>query len=232
MRSADGRRALVAVVIASLAACAPPRPNVAPLPTSPTPPGFPEAAYRREAAAGAVYRVDPAASRIVVDVRRGGSLARLGHDHVVASRDVHGYVAADAGRADLYVPLDRLTVDEPSLRAQAGLDGTLSPADIEGTRDNMRHRVLHTERNAFATIAVRREPGGRFVVAITLNGVTRTQDVPVAVTSDAATLEARGRLALAQTDFGLVPFSILDGAIAVADRVDLAFDIHARRIAQ
>ena len=52
-------------------------------------------------------------SRIVIEVRRGGTLAQLGHDHVVVSHDVAGYVAPAEGRADLYVRLDRLVVDEP-----------------------------------------------------------------------------------------------------------------------
>jgi hypothetical protein len=230
VRTAELRRRVLAGAAIVLAACAPAPPGVEP---PSRPPEFPEAIYRRDAAAGMdVYRVDPAASRVVVLVRRGGSLARLGHDHVVASRDVEGYVEARVGKADLYVPLDRMTVDEPALRAEAGLDGTPSAADVAGTRDNMRYRVLHTERSPFATIAVRRLPDGRFAVAITLNGVTRTQELPIAVTADAATLDAHGRFALAQTDFGLEPLSLLNGAIAVVDRLDLAFDIRARRIAR
>lgn len=226
---ADVRRLLLTTALASLVACAPPPADIA----SPArPPGFPDAAYARAAATGAVYRVEPAASRVVVLVHRGGSLARLGHDHVVASRDVEGYVAADEGHADLFVPLDGLTVDEPALRAEAALDGAPTAADIDGTRDNMRRRVLHTERNAFATIAVRHRADDRYAVAITLNGVTRSQDVAIAVTADGTALEARGRLALAQSDFGLVPFAILNGAIEVVDRVELAFDIRARRIAR
>ncbi len=228
MQPADVRRALAVASAAWLAACAPSPTVVAP-PSLPS--GFPEAVYRRDAAAGAaVFRVDPATSRVVVTVRRSGSLAHLGHDHVVASRDVEGYVENGAGKADLYVPLDRLVVDEPALRDEAGLDGAPSPADVDGTRHNMLHKVLHTERNAFATIAVRRIAADRFEVAIILNGVTRTQEVSIMVSADAAALDARGHLALAQSDFGIEPFAILGGAIAVADRIDLAFDIHARRV--
>ena len=228
MQPVDLRRALIVAAAAWLAACAPSPPVVAP-PSLPS--GFPEAAYRRDAAGGAaVYRVDPATSRVVVTVRRSGSLARLGHDHVVASRDVEGYVEVNAGKADLFVPLDRLTVDEPALRAEARLDSTPSPADVEGTRDNMLNKVLHVERNAFATIAVRRAAADRFAVAITLNDVTLTQEVPITVIADVAAIEAHGRLSLVQSDFRIEPFAILGGAIAVADRIDLAFDIRARRV--
>src|SRR5256885_13274028 len=60
-----------------------------------------------------VFRIDSARSLAVIEVRRSGSLARLGHDHIVASHDIQGYIAPDERRSDLYVQLDRLTVDEP-----------------------------------------------------------------------------------------------------------------------
>src|ERR1044071_8010557 len=75
------------------------------------PPGAPsagpglDAAYHREAAGGgaSVYRVEPGDSLVVVRVYRGGRLAKLGHDHVVSSKDVRGFIDADQGRGDFYV---------------------------------------------------------------------------------------------------------------------------------
>src|SRR5690349_17098835 len=111
------RRSL-ALAVLLLAACAPQVREVAPPPGMPA--EFPRAFYEQEAAQGrAVLRVDPAASLVVLTVRRGGSLARLGHDHVVASHTVQGYVAPGAKRADLYVTLADLAVDEPALRTEA-----------------------------------------------------------------------------------------------------------------
>ena len=101
-----------------------------------------------------MFRVDPARSLLLIVVRRGGALAQFGHDHVVASHDVAGYIAPDEGRADLYVPLDALVVDEPALRAEAGFDTQPSAADIAGTRRNMLEKVLETSRHPYALIAV------------------------------------------------------------------------------
>src|SRR5262252_682486 len=96
------------------------------------PPEFPEGFYQQAQQGGKpVYRVDPRESLVVIEVRRGGSLARLGHDHVVASHDATGYVAPGEGRADLYVALARLVVDEPELRKQAVFDTQPSESDIE-----------------------------------------------------------------------------------------------------
>jgi hypothetical protein len=39
-----------------------------------------------------------------------------------------------------------------------------------------------------------------------------------------------GRFSFAQTDFGITPYSLLGGAIAVRDDVDLRFRIIARRL--
>src|SRR5258706_2590634 len=110
------------------------------------PPEFPEGYYQQAVKTGKpVYRIDPAQSLIVIEVRRSGSLARLGHDHVVASHDVIGYVAPGEGRADLYVALARLVVDEPELRKEAGV-GTQPPAsDIQGARSHMLGDVLQAE---------------------------------------------------------------------------------------
>ncbi|HEV2218949.1 MAG TPA: YceI family protein [Casimicrobiaceae bacterium] len=198
------------------------------------PPSFPLAFYRDAARRGEpVFEVDPARSLVVVEVRRAGSLARLGHDHVIASHDLRGYVAPDAGRADLYVRLDRLTVDEPQLRAQAGFDTQPSAEDIAGTRRNMLESVLHADRHPWALIAVMdTADSSRPHVAITLNGVTRRIPVLATITSDAGAYDVTGALSVDQTDFGILPFSILGGALTVANRLDIRLEIHAQRIAR
>jgi YceI-like domain len=196
------------------------------------PAGFPDAWYRGAQARGeAVYRVDPARSRVVIEVRRAGSLARLGHDHVVASHDTRGYVAPRSGRADLYVRLADLVVDEAALRKEAGFDTTPSAADVAGTRDNMLHKVLDADAHPDVLIAVTRAADGALDVALTLHGAThgaRIADADVRIEGDE--IAAHGRLAIAQTDFGIVPFTILGGAIAVQDRLAIRFDIRAQRI--
>jgi hypothetical protein len=217
-----------ALVMALLVACAQPVPR--PGPESSAPAAFPAAFYAQAIAAGEpVYAVDAARSLVVVEVRRGGSLARLGHDHVVASHDTRGFVAPHAARADLYVRLADLVVDEPALRAEAGFDSTPSAADIAGTRGNMLDKVLHAERHPYALIHARRTAGDdRLAIAITLNGVTRDFEIPVTFEQGGDEMRVAGTLAFDQSAFGLVPFSILGGAIEVLDRVSLRFDIHAR----
>ena len=231
------RRALVAATLAAalVSACAPPVSRLIRA-EGQSPASFPEQYYRQALERGRpVFRVDPARSIVVVEVRRGGSLARLGHDHVVASHDVRGYVAPDDGRADMYVELDRLVVDEPELRAEAGFGTQPSAADVAGTRQNMLEKVLDVEQHPYALITVTRadadDRGPSFDVSIMLHGVTRAVRIPAKFDTIADGVEVNGQLALDQTDFGIIPFSILGGAIEVLDRVNLRFQIRARRIA-
>lgn len=198
------------------------------------PADFPESEYRAALALGKpVFRVDSSASLVVVEVRRSGSLARLGHDHVVASHEINGYVAPEEGRADLYVALGRLAVDEPGLRADSGFDTQPSPSDIAGTRANMLEKVLEADKFPFARIRVSGVGAGRtratLGVLITLHGVTRRFEVPAEIVADSEAIDVSGRLAFDQTDFGITPYSLLGGAIAVRNRVDMRFHIRARR---
>jgi hypothetical protein len=221
---------LAAFAAALLAACAPvPREPAAPK----VPPDFPAKYYEQLVSKGKpVYRVAPGRSLVTIEVRRAGSLARLGHDHVVASRDVAGYVAPDEGRADFWVPLDRLAVDEPELRARAGFDTQPSDTDIAGTRGNMLEKVLEAEKYPFALIGASgpaRAGTAELELAITLHGTRRTLLAPVTIERDGDEIRASGRFSFAQSDFGITPYSILGGAVAVQDRVDLRFRISARR---
>src|SRR6185503_4491546 len=166
------------------------------------------------------------------EVRRSGSLARLGHDHIVASHEVAGYVAPDEGRADLAVALERLAVDEATLRTEAGFDTQPTETDIEGTRTNMLEKVLEAEKFPFALIRVRgadAKPGEvTLSVAVTLHGSTRTLQAPARIEADAGRISVTGRLSFDQTQFGITPYSFLGGAIAVQNRVELRFRIVAR----
>jgi polyisoprenoid-binding protein YceI len=226
-------RGIVAVLAALLAACA--TQVGAPLEVERKGPvDFPAGYYQRLRAQGkAAFRVDPARSLAVIEVRRGGSLARFGHDHVIASHDVAGYVAPNEGRADLYVPLDALVVDESHLRAEAGFDTQPSPTDIAGTRSNMLEKVLETDRYPYALIAVSdRAAAGKALVGVTvtLHGTTRFVDAAMRLEESAEEVWVTGTVALDQSEFGIVPFSILGGAIAVQDRVNITFRIRARRM--
>jgi hypothetical protein len=152
-------------------------------------------------------------------------------DHVVASRSARGHVDATRRRADVRFRLDELTVDEPALRDQAGFTTRPSAEDIAGTRANMLERVLESDRYAEAAVHVESREGGPLTVTLTLHGIAREIDVPVAVEVSDDAVEASGRCELRLSDFGMAPVAILGGAIRVDDTVVVRFRIRATRLA-
>jgi hypothetical protein len=229
---ADKKRWIYLAIVFSvlLGACTSLTPVQGPAHNVSIPADFPEAYYQQAAAHGKkVLRVDSARSLLVIEVRRGGTMARLGHDHVVASHNVKGYVAFDEGRSDLYVPLEDLVVDELDLRTEAGFDTQPSREAIEGTRNNMLGKVLETGRYPFSLIHIVRTKTDQSTlsISITLHGTTRTFDIPAKIETLPDGIIASGQMAFNQTDFGIVPFSVLGGAMQVQDRLALRFRIFA-----
>ncbi|WP_229487467.1 YceI family protein [Pseudoduganella lutea] len=166
---------------------------------------------------------------IAVTVRRGGALARLGHDHVVAARRIDGRVDPAAGLAVLRFRLDEMTVDEAALRSEAGLTTQPSADAIAGTRVNMLTKVLDAQTFPFVEVRAQRTGvAGAVQADITLHGVTRRYTVPAALDTTPPGLTARGTLVLKQTDFGITPFSVMGGAMAVQDALEIRFVLPAR----
>jgi hypothetical protein len=181
-----------------------------------------------------VFDVNPTRSIVAIEARRGGSLARFGHDHAVASRDLRGFVAPDERRADLWAPLDTLTIDEPALRAESGFETQPSPEDIAGTRSNMLGRVLEIDRYPYALIAVSALGSAgnsiRLRIAITLHGTTRSFETSAEFDRTKDELSVSGAIAIDQSEFGVVPLSVLGGAIAVQDRLNMSYRIRGCRM--
>jgi polyisoprenoid-binding protein YceI len=203
------------------------------------PPGFPASFYDAATASGRpVFRIEPQHSLATVNAYRGGSLANLGHDHVISSRQVQGYVLASddasAARADIYVSLADLEIDEPPLRQAAGLEAQLKPSEIAATRRHMLEDVLQAARYPFLEVHAgwARDAPPRAVLDahVTLHGVTRSYRVPVSYSRDAETLTVTGQLRIRQTEFGMTPYSVLGGSLKVKDELGLRFSLKAKRM--
>ena len=188
------------------------------------------ASYLEAAAAGTpVYRIDPTASQITVVVRSGGPFAKIGHDHAIASRTISGYAAPTQARSDFSFRLDEMTVDDPAVRAQAGLAASVPADALARTRANMLGRVLEAGR--YPVVQLRATSNDNTVrLSITLHGVTRSAEVPTALHVTPEHVSAAGQFTLRQTDFGITPMSVLGGALVVKDEIELAFRIQAARM--
>ncbi len=200
-------------------------------------PGSPQAPH-----AGRPFDVASRESLLTILAFRGGTLAKVGHNHVIASHDVTGafYLPDDVSQStfELHVPVAQLAIDEPGLRSKEGPD---FPTDVpesakEGTRRNMLSEALlngtefpevtlvsqHIEATATASQV-------RADVQVTVRGQTHTVSVPVVYSLVNDELTASGELPIKQTDLGLAPFTAMLGALAVQDelRVRFRFVAHA-----
>ncbi len=233
-------RVLLACLCAlAVTACAPQLERTAP-PAPARPPGFPDEFYKAASAKGEpVFAIDsPDSQRLEIRVYREGSLASLGHDHVVSARDVHGYALVprdrSLARVDVYLPVDALVVDGPGAGAKAGIAGDLSQEDIDATRRHMLEDVLASARYPFVVIHGVCRKGTPLCetldARITLHGVTRTVEIPIQLELGNDRMLVSGHFSVLHSDFGMTPYSILGGALRVKDRIDVKFGFQASRI--
>lgn len=224
---------LIPIVVCALLAACPSAVRKAPGPASSLPPIAPA-----DLSGATLYQVNAAASEAHVLVFRGGTLARLGHNHVMTSRAITGRVwlhpQIERSGFELAFPVDALIVDDPDARRAAGSEfpPEIPQADKEGTRKNMlRAEVLDGARFPMITLRSVRITGPlastTVTARITLKDVSRDVEVPAHVTTDANRLSASGEFDILQTDFHIKPFSIALGALEVQDRLHVKFRIVA-----
>ncbi len=216
-----------------LAACAQPPPYE---PVDAAPPPLPEAVYREAAAAGeAVYRIDPQRSRVFLRTGRDGPMKSAGHDHIIASTDVEGWVlvAGDSAksRADLRLPLQQLVVDDPAYRERFGLEPELPDSAIDGTTRNMQEKVLESSRFPWATAGVRvlslQGTQAQLDVKVSVHGTAFDYQVPATLSVGPDELTVTGSMTVRHADFGLTAFSAAGGLLRVAEEIEVVFEIAA-----
>lgn len=229
------RLAAPLVVAVFLAACAQPSPYE---PGDTAAPPLPEAVYRQAAAAGeAVYRIDPQRSRVFLRTGRDGPMKNAGHDHIIASTDVEGWVlvAGDSARsrADLRLPLQQLVVDDPAYRERFGLEADLPESAIDGTTRNMQEKVLESNLYPWATAGVRvlslQGARAQLGVQLKLHGTSFDYQVPATLSVEPNELKATGSMTLRHADFGLTAFSAAGGLLRVAEEIEVVFEMVALR---
>lgn len=178
------------------------------------------------------YRVDPAATSVVVHVGRAGLFKFAGHDHEVAVPGVEGRISLDANdpsRSRVAVQFDAKALKVTGRGEPAG-----DVADVQRTM--LSERVLDVARYPTISfesdrVAVQQRSAGRLTLRVdgrlTLHGVTKPVSVPVAVRLDGKRLTVTGEATVRQTEFGIRPVSAGGGTVRVKDEVDVMFTIVA-----
>ena len=220
-------------MLAALAACQ--SKPVRPPPSAPSAPAVPKI----DVSGATRYQIDSAASDVHVLVYRAGAAARMGHNHVVSSKDVRGmvYLQKEFSRShiELSLPVEKFVVDDPKARATEGDDFAAEvPQDArESTRRNLlRTEVLDAEHYAEIKLQSVRVAGTRARPELTLRITIKdtARDVPVVanVAESGDALKINGEFAVKQTDFGITPFSVALGALQVQDQLRIRFSIVCR----
>jgi hypothetical protein len=222
-------RVAIAIAILSLAACAAPR-------LRPVTRQVPAGAALQSLPAPGEYPIDSNGSELRLLVYRAGTLAGLGHNHVMVSRALSGLVriGADvpASSFSLKLRADSFEIDDAQSRQQEGGD---FPGDIpedakEGTRRNMlSSAVLNAAEYPDITVKSASITGTlndlNADVEISAAGHASHVSVPLSLQADAHGFTAAGSMELRQTALGLTPYSLLHGALQVQDAMQLKFKI-------
>lgn len=176
------------------------------------------------AAPPAARQAADGADELRILVWRGGTAARLGHNHVLRAGDLR--VDWPAAGPVLRFRLDALAIDPPALRQRLGTAFASAVDDDAraGTRANLL-KALDAAAHPEIVVRTLRQVGEgsqRAVEAeITLRGVTRRQWFA----ADVEGRHARGQVVVQQSDFGIQPFAVLGGLLAVQDALVVQFEL-------
>ncbi len=188
--------------------------------------------------AAGTYRIDDSRSELRLLVYRAGALANLGHNHVILNRNLNGtiHVARTLAASSLSfsVPVAGFIVDDAQARREEGNDFAVEvPDDAKaGTLKNMTGPAL-LDAARYLTISVRslecQPSDGKFNAKLAVNvaGRESTLDVPFVLTADRNSLTATASFELRQTTLGLTPFSLMLGALAVRDAMQVKLNVLA-----
>ena len=187
----------------------------------------------KSGAAPITYRLDNSASRFTVRAFAGGLPSALGHSAAVSIRHFSGEIGFNP------IAPERATLKMEIRSDSLEVTDDINPSDRREMQETMNREVLQVAQYPVITFeststSVDRIGDGRYRVALsgslTLRGVTR--DVPViaqVTTSGDLLLRASGEFSILQSDFGIPPVSVADGALKLKDELKFSFDIVARK---
>jgi hypothetical protein len=184
--------------------------------------------------AAGIYRIDGAHSELRLLVYRSGTLANLGHNHVMVNHSVTGSVTVGSALSGssfaMSVPAAAFVVDDTLARREAGADfpGEIPQEAKSGTLHNMLGPALLNEA-LYPTIAVKSIAIANLdgvptaTLSISVAGHYATLQAPFTLQGDFHQLTASGAFELRQTAIGLTPYSLFAGALQVQDLMQLKF---------
>ena len=192
---------------------------------------------RLEKTDGKVFALDPALSAIKIYAFRGGAAPTLGHNHILTSPQFSGFLflpnnGISNARFDLEFRLDQLVLDNLDERSKLGEAFASIPTqgDIARTRDHMLgNDNLQADRFPFVRIhslhVFGAVPKLAVDIQVELHGQTQKMTLPISVEGLPSLLCATGSFVIRQSDFGIKPYSVLGGFLAVQNELVIEFSL-------
>jgi len=180
------------------------------------------------------YTVDPAKSRVTIDVGKAGAFSFVaGHTHEVTGPIENGLV--DFDRDDPSNSRVRLVIDSATLKVTGKGESREDVPKVQQAMESDKVLdVAHHPQMLFQSTAItingRRGDVLDLTIAgrLTIRSVTQPVTIPVRAELTGETIVATGRFSITQTAYGIAPISIA-GVVKVKDALDISVSIVARR---
>jgi polyisoprenoid-binding protein YceI len=171
------------------------------------------------------YRLGPGDGDLLVQTSREGAASLLGHDLTLVATRWSATVTVDVR----VVARSRVkaTIHAGSLQVREASGGAIGLTDSQKAEveRNIREKVLHSDRHpriTFASTSVTGDARKASVTGnLTITGKTRPVTLNVRVDGRSTSPRIHGTASIAQTDFGIRPYTALLGALRVRDVVDI-----------
>lgn len=186
---------------------------------------------------GKVFTLNPEKSIVRIYAFRTGYAAQAGHNHVISAPRFTGFVylpssGLSGASFDLEFRLDQLEIDNIENRSVlgSGFSSNLPPEVIASTREHMLGAEgFQADRFPFVRIhsleIAGEAPKLAVKVRIELHGKNCEMWIPLDVEGLPDQLSVGGSFVLRQTDFGVRPYTVLGGLLAVKDEVVIEFKL-------
>ena len=181
------------------------------------------------------YTINPAKSKIEIQVAKEGFFKAFGHDHLVSATHFSGSVQLTAAKME---------ESSVTFTAEANSLHVIDPGESEKDRSEVEATMLGEHvldvarypRIQFASSAVKVASASKNAFelqvsgTLTLHGKEKSVILPVHVQiSDEGSLTCETEVSLLQSDFGIVPYKAAGGAVKVKDKLKLTFHIVAAK---
>ena len=170
------------------------------------------------------WSLTPADGELHILTGVDGRAAKMGHRLTLAMTSWQASVqwaGGDAANAELTVDVDSINVlsGEGGLTPLTGAEKGVCRSNALKSLDAKKFPQIRFTSNQIAKTT----DGYRLDGALEIHGTSRPQSVEVKVADSGDALELSAQVPVKQTDFGVKPFSLMMGALKVADVVTIAF---------